>query len=418
MDDPLAGLDDVPWERLRHTCGPPLDTPGRLRQIARGEADDETWKELYASITNQDSVDEASAAAAPFLINLTRVTSGDDLALVLGLLDAIAAGITREPAVRERCVRAAELGFPRYVELLAAEESDVRAVAASLVAAYPERARAAQSDIEAALDAELDPGARAELLANYSRFVDPDNEGVRARLRTFVDDPDPLVAARAAYGLMKSATHRPDPSWADVVVRNFLAPLSTSGGGNVYDLYLDEVLYGTPVVWRPSLLDAMLRAFPEVEDRYKAFDLGGDMLWLAFHRRLGGPARPPRPFVCVQSLALPRLAGGGGFWPDQEDRLQMKVHWRTREERSPDVEFICGPYVDMWERPVLMWLSRDDEPTANIAEPVTAASLTANERRVVEALARSDAFWRTDSDLPMVYGLPARRRDFAALVGL
>lgn len=96
----------------------------------------------------------------------------------------------------------------------------------------------------------------------------------------------------------------------------------------------------------------------------------------------------------------------------------MKVHWRTREERSPDVEFICGPYVDMWERPVLMWLSRDDEPTANIAEPVTAASLTANERRVVEALARSDAFWRTDSDLPMVYGLPARRRDFAALVGL
>ncbi len=422
MDDPLAGLDDVPWDRLRHTCGPPIDTPRRLRQIARGEADDETWRELFASITNQDSVDEASAAAAPFLINLTRVTSGDNLVGVLYLLDAIAVGMTREPAVRERCIRAAELGFPRYVELLAAEEPDARAVAASLVAAYPERARAAKSDIEAALDAELDPGARAELLANYSRFVDPESEEVRARLRTFVDDPDPLVAARASYGLMKSATHPPDPSWADAVVRNSLAPLSARGGGYVHHLDIDEVLHGAPVVWRPLLLDAMLRAFPDVEDRYNAFDLGGDILWLALHWRLGGPARPPRPFACVQSLALPRLTGGGGFWPDQEDPFQMKVHWRTREERTPDVEFISHPYLCTWDSPRPgYWperLAGGSTVVVNIAEPVTTASLTTDERRVVEALARSDAFWRTDSDLPMVYGLPARRRDFAALVGL
>jgi|JI10StandDraft_1071094.scaffolds.fasta_scaffold73311_2 hypothetical protein len=60
----------------------------------------------------------------------------------------------------------------------------------------------------------------------------------------------------------------------------------------------------------------------------------------------------------------------------------------------------------------------DPSMKVNIAAPVTPDSMAADERRVVEALARSDAFWRTDSDLPMVYGLPARRCDFAALVGL
>lgn len=83
MDDPLAGLDDVPWERLHHAYGPATDTPGLLRQIARGETDDETWAQLCTSIVHQDTVYEASAAAAPFLINLTRVTRGDDLVGVL-----------------------------------------------------------------------------------------------------------------------------------------------------------------------------------------------------------------------------------------------------------------------------------------------------------------------------------------------
>ncbi|MDB4928297.1 MAG: hypothetical protein JWM10_781 [Myxococcaceae bacterium] len=417
MDDPLAGLDDVPWESLRHTCGPPIDTPRRLREIARGEADDRTWSELYASITNQDSVDEASAAAAPFLINLTRVTSGDNLSLVLGLLDAIAAGITREAEVRERCIRAAELGFPRYVELLSAAEPEVRAVAASLVAAYPERLRAVRADFEAALDAEQDPGARAELLANYGRFVDPDDEEIRARLRAFVDDPSPLVAARAGFGLMKSVAHPPAPVWVDAVVRSLVAPASPGGGVDAPDLYVDEVLEGTPTAWRPLLLDALLRAFPEVRDRVGAFDLGGAILWLAFHWRLAGPACPPRPFVFVHSLAHPIPSDRSGVWPDQEDRFLPGVHWRTREERGPDVEFICGPYLGTWDQSLPKSFSAPDT-TVTIAQPASAGSLTADERRVMEVLARSDTFWRTDSDLPMVYGLPARRREFAALVGL
>lgn len=82
------------------------------------------------------------------------------------------------------------------------------------------------------------------------------------------------------------------------------------------------------------------------------------------------------------------------------------------------MEWVCAPYLKTWDRLSPKWLIRKPEEKVNVAEPVTPESLTANERRVVEALVRSNAFWRTDSDLPMVYGLPARRCDFAALVGL
>jgi hypothetical protein len=92
------------------------------------------------------------------------------------------------------------------------------------------------------------------------------------------------------------------------------------------------------------------------------------------------------------------------------------VHWRTHERRGPDVQYITGPYFRTWDQPRSKRL-RDLETTVSIAEPVTAPSLTADERRVVEALARTGAFWRTDSDLPMAYGRLARRRELASIVG-
>lgn len=410
MDDPLAGLDDIPWDRLRHACGPPVDTPRRLRQIARGEADDETWHELYASITNQDLVDEASAAAAPFLINLTRVTSGKDLVYVLGLLDAIASGVTLEPEVRERCVRAAELGLPRYVELLSSTDPEVRVLASGLVATFQKSARAARPGFEAALDARQNPRARAGMLANYARLVGHESKGLRSRLRALVGGTDLLAAARAAFGLLKSVKNPPDPSWVDAVVRRLVTPRTLSGDVGADDLYVGEVVHETPATWWPMLLDALLRAFPDVRDRAKAFDLGGALLFLAFHRRLGGPARPPRPFVIVESLRFPMPVHQGGMWIEAEVGLPSA-------ERSADVEFVCEPFMNTWDHLAPDGEDEDSAPTVNVAKPVTAESLTPDERRVVEALARSDAYWRTDSDLLSVYGLPARRRELAAHVG-
>ena len=49
-----------------------------------------------------------------------------------------------DAATSERCVRAAERGFARYVELLAHPQPDVREWAAKLVAWFPKRARPVQ----------------------------------------------------------------------------------------------------------------------------------------------------------------------------------------------------------------------------------------------------------------------------------
>lgn len=53
----------------------------------------------------------------------------------------------------------------------------------------------------------------------------------------------------------------------------------------------------------------------------------------------------------------------------------------------------------------------------NVAERATPGSLTTDERRALAWLVGWDLFWRTDSDLPTVYGLPARRDEAAALLG-
>jgi hypothetical protein len=56
-------------------------------------------------------------------------------------------------------------------------------------------------------------------------------------------------------------------------------------------------------------------------------------------------------------------------------------------------------------------------PGVNIAEPVHPRSLSSDERRALQMLVRWDAFWRTDSDLPVVYGLPADRAKLRDLHG-
>jgi hypothetical protein len=65
---------------------------------------------------------------------------------------------------------------------------------------------------------------------------------------------------------MKPVAHPSDPSWVDAVVRSFVTTPSAGGRLDAHDRYADEVLDGTPSAQRTLLLDAMLRAFPEIND--------------------------------------------------------------------------------------------------------------------------------------------------------
>lgn len=84
----------------------------------------------------------------------------------------------------------------------------------------------------------------------------------------------------------------------------------------------------------------------------RAFELRDALLWIAFHRWLGGPAQRPRPFAVVESLAflMPSRTGGGPPSTALEERFPGTVHWRKPGERSSEVEWVCGAHVTTWER--------------------------------------------------------------------
>ncbi len=419
MDDPSDELDALPWEELDRAFGD-NGVSYMLRRLARGDVTCVIIQALDV-ISPLGVVEEVSLSAVPFLLALARVTQGSVLRQTMSLLEPFAQGNSRDAGIRARCARAIEPGFPRFVELLKADEAGVRVRAARFVAAFPERARGAQAEFEAALDAEVVPAARAEFIVSYDRFVDHEDEGVRARLRALVGDPDETVAARAGFALLKSVTHQPDPGWIDAVAQRVTRAWPRAGDIPRSSFHISLIVRDTPDVWRGMLLDALLRAFPDASERWKAFEVARPLLWLAFRARLGVPARRPRPFVLVESIDFPMPREAGGYSPERT-KPDPRIHWRKPEDLGPDVDCVCAPNLRWWDDPqVARWqeqVGSEAAPAVTIAEPVTADSMTADERRVVEALARSGAFWRTDSDLPMVYGLPARRRDFAALVGL
>ncbi len=430
MTDPIAGLDDVPWKSLTHAYGPAEDTPHLLRRLAEGDADEETWGELFASLTHQGTVYAASAAAAPFLIALTQVATGEDLHALLDMLEPIAAGASDEEPVAERCKRAAEAGLARYVELLAHGNPTVRSLAAKLVARFPQRAKEWRAPLEGAIDRERDAAARVELITSYDAIVERDDLVAHERLRALARDEDGSVAARASLSLVKIAAadegsgrpyrgggYAPSRAWLDAIVHELAAP------ARKYAIFpVRDVLRATPATARAALFEAILSGADRSNHRVHAFDLGRAMLWLAFGAAIGGAARKPNPFVFVQSLdfRMPWDTGGGS--PETMERLPKVLHWRKPNEREPLAEWTCTPYVHTWDFPRPDYWK--EPPTSGallgveIVPPCRAEHFTTDQRRVVERLATWDDYWRTDSDLPMVYGLPALRRELAALVGI
>ena len=101
--------------------------------------------------------------------------------------------------------------------------------------------------------------------------------------------------------------------------------------------------------------------------------------------------------------------------PDIVERVPGQVHWRDVTQRPPGIKEIALPYVRRWDQPERS-AGLPMLPRRNIAEPVAAGQLTQDERRALEMLLAWDVFWRTESDLLMVYGLPIERSRVAELM--
>ncbi|MFG2004391.1 HEAT repeat domain-containing protein [Spirillospora sp. NPDC048911] len=93
MNDPLAGLDDIDWARLRHAYGSAADVPGQLRGLRGSPAERErALGDLYGNIFHQGSRYEATAPAVPFLLALLADPATPDRGDLTYLLVGIAIG--------------------------------------------------------------------------------------------------------------------------------------------------------------------------------------------------------------------------------------------------------------------------------------------------------------------------------------
>lgn len=94
-DDPLAGLDDVPWAQLQHSYGMADDVPGHLRAMQAGVWDGRypPSAQLANHIVHQGTRSQAAVYTAPFLVRMALDPRLVNRHRFVGLLVAIAIGL-------------------------------------------------------------------------------------------------------------------------------------------------------------------------------------------------------------------------------------------------------------------------------------------------------------------------------------
>lgn len=160
----MNSLDQIPWKDLTHAYGSAADVPCLLRSLRTAspdlQGDDSPLWHLFGNIWHQGTVYEATAYAAPFLIELAVDRDVPDRVGILSLLAEIAKGssyrdvhgnLLNEPDFQQKRDRelswvrqahdAVAAGFMQFVGLTN-EPGDVRYAAANVLAQLPEHAAA------------------------------------------------------------------------------------------------------------------------------------------------------------------------------------------------------------------------------------------------------------------------------------
>jgi hypothetical protein len=97
-DDPLAGLDQVPWQNLHHAYGPATDVPAHLSALRSPDpaTRSRALDALTISVCHQGTRWEVSQQVVPFLIALIDATGTPDRGDIVHLLTRITIGDRRD----------------------------------------------------------------------------------------------------------------------------------------------------------------------------------------------------------------------------------------------------------------------------------------------------------------------------------
>jgi HEAT repeat protein len=219
-------LDLVSWPDLGHAYGEASEVPGHLRAVASPDRRVRGWAlgRLEGVFEHQGTVYPATAAAVPFLRELLATVEPGVRIRLLGLLRRIVQGAgflhqhagaafvrqgsSEELEAERRFVATAReavlAGVPEYMSALADPDRAVRANAAYLVAALPERAGEILPGLAGRLDVEDDPVVRVCLvlaLGELAGQTQPHPSQVVAVLAALLDTEDRDVRAAAAVAL-------------------------------------------------------------------------------------------------------------------------------------------------------------------------------------------------------------------------
>lgn len=382
----LERLQTVDWNALTHAYGAAADVPDLLRALAdpdRQVRKDAYW-ELYGNIFHQGTRYPATAPAVPFLLELlgdpatpdrheilllvTHLVTGQfsvaaDPVMYAGESDA-RGGDDEYPGILRDVYRAAEAGLSLFVDLVQhAETAAVRGAAAFLLACLWTHAGTIVPVLRRQLGRETSAAGRASLAFALGRLQGaggPEPELVRLH----TSDPAPVVRLLAAVGLARAAGPEVSPAVVDTLIAAVEDPDSVPGYDDLpcgeRDLAGDigYVLRTLPPALGRRALPALCAALGRAED-FGTAGLVEAMLAFAF----GEPRAVP------------------------EDR---------DEDADPD---------------------EDDEGGAPTIDPT---ALTDDQRRVLTVMAETHELW-TIGNLFFVlrsYGVPTRREELAALLGV
>ncbi|MFD3583239.1 HEAT repeat domain-containing protein [Streptomyces sp. NPDC058683] len=271
-DDPLTGLDDVPWAELQHSYGMADDVPGHLRAMQAGVWDGRypPSAQLANHIVHQGTRSQAAAYTVPFLVRMALDPRLVNRHRFVGLLVAIAIGLDnnylpngydpredrasladirgeagdwaqwideaaddeqskqREGSCAQvlidaeavvRSYDAVREALPALAVLLTSDSPELRAKTANLLAWFPESAATSIPLLKAFIADEDSPGAAATGVVALGLLGEP---ATVPFIRRYLDSP--IVELRWASAFALTRFGIADPAVVDVLTQVVARP--------------------------------------------------------------------------------------------------------------------------------------------------------------------------------------------------
>ena len=217
----LESLDTVDWTAVRHAFDEATDTPEALRMLLDGDPERRTraYQHLFATLLDEGLRNPATAAAAPFIVELVVDPGTPDRSRLIGMLACSVAGAFSvasppilddggpdvHPILRD-IYRAAEAAVPHCLELVHAEDEGLCVIAVYFLAAMWRSADAIVPVLHTRLARPASAVVRAIVAFALGRLrpAEPALSALHA------SDPDEAVRVIAAVGLLGRAGDLPE----------------------------------------------------------------------------------------------------------------------------------------------------------------------------------------------------------------